>query len=292
VPIPRVATIDVNLEKITDEIHITPFSDLHIDSRDFNEEGFDEFCKERAKLRNHRGILLGDVMDLVVPPDLRRWSASTQDASIIGMDDWLNAAVDLATKRLIDTGIKWDFISPGNHEIEFRKRHGVDTTQMLARDLRCPRGGYSGYIRYRLMVPFKGKKKLAGVFVICYHHGAWGGRVVKGFGGARDWFRGFDGWHVALYAHNHQATVHREQRQRVAKNNTVVEYPVYFVDCGSWVRSLTRDAKRVHYAERHGHMPTTQVSPLLKIKTRNLGSKKDRSSGQKPGLYFEYTVEM
>jgi hypothetical protein len=210
--VPRVAQAGVEVDP-GEWVHITPLSDLHIESRAFDDDGFQRFMAERVKLPNHRVLLLGDVMDWVVPRDLKRWRPSTRSGGLAGEDSWINDGIDLAVERLTKAGAKFDLVIPGNHEDEFLKRYGYDSTSVLARELGCARGGYSGYIQYSLRQP--GKKLRTQKFTIAYSHGSWGGRVVKGFAGARDFFRGFDGWHMACFGHNHQNVVHREDRIRL-----------------------------------------------------------------------------
>ena len=282
---PRVTSVTVDL-KDEEPIFITPLSDLHIDSDQFDLDGFLHMMQERAKLPNHRAVIIGDAMDLVVPPDLKRWRASVQDRSIIGRDDWLNAAVDLAAERLLSTGCKFDLIAPGNHEDEALKRHGIDVTSMLAHSLHCARGGYSGYIEYiiRSKTGDSPPARRCEIFRVLYHHGAWGGRVVKGFGGARDWCRAFDQWHCFIYGHNHQTMVHRETRIRPKRNGGIVEYPVYIVNCGAWIHNYSDNAKITHYAERAGHMPTSRQTPLIRAQAHNHGYTR--------GWALEYTVEV
>lgn len=279
--VPRVTQVTVDVP-VGEWVHITPLSDLHIEGRAFNNQGFQQFMKERQKLPNHRVILLGDVMDLVVPRDLKRWRPSVQDEGIAGRDDWINASIDCAVERLTATGAKFDLVCPGNHEDEFQKRHGLDVTSILARELGCARGGYSGFIQYGLRTH---EKVRAPRFTAAYHHGAWGGRVMKGFGGARDYFRAFDNWHICLYGHNHQLTVHRENRVRVHRNGRdVVHYPVYYVNTGGWPESYSDDAKLTHYAERAGYMPTTNYTPLIKVRAKNGGQRGG-------GWHIEYGAE-
>jgi UDP-2,3-diacylglucosamine pyrophosphatase LpxH len=279
--IPRATQVVVDLPP-GEWLHITPLSDLHIESAHFNDADFQRLMNERNKLPNHRALLLGDVMDLVVPRDLKRWRPSVQDKRVAGRDDWINAGIDLAVERLTASGTVYDLVIPGNHEDEMTKRHGIDVTSILAHRLGCARGGYSGYVQYALRQ--NGKVRVQ-KFTVAYHHGAWGGRVMKGFGGARDYFRGFDGWHVCLYGHNHQQTVHRENRVRLTKNGaSVTHYPVYYVCTGSWVESYSDDAKTTHYAERAGHMPTSQHTPLIKVRPFNGGSGRN-------GWQLDYAVE-
>ena len=284
--IPRVHTISVEIPP-GEELCITPLSDVHIESSAFDLEAFTTTMKARAKLPNHRVIMLGDVMDLVVPRDLKRWRPSAQDSSLAGCDDWVNQSIELAVERIEATGVNVDVVAPGNHEDEFTKRHGVDVTSILAHRLGAVRGGYSGVVRYRLTTAGVHHTQL---LTLAYHHGAWGGRLVKGFGGARDWFRAWDGWHFALYGHNHQTVVNSESKFRVSRTGELVEYPVYYVCCGTWVESYSPDAKTTHYAERAGHMPTIRKTPLLRARMVNHGGKA-RKSGPR-GWELQYAVEL
>ena len=248
-----------------EEVNITPISDAHVDSQDCDYAALTNLIQSRASLPNHRGILLGDNQDLVVPTDLKRWRPSVQHKDLVGKDDWVNASVRFAVERLKIPGITWDLVVPGNHEDEFLKRHGVDTTSMLAFALNTRRGGYSGILEYILRLKSGPGKPHGHVFRIAYHHGAWGGRVIKGFGGARDWFRAFDDWHVALWGHNHQSHAHREWRLRPG-GNRLEKYSVYFVNCGSWVDTYSDEAGRTHYGERQGYAPSPTSAPLIRVK--------------------------
>lgn len=286
--VPRVTIVDVVLPH-GEELNITPLSDLHADGEAFDNVGFSKMMKERSALPNSRAFFLGDTMDLVVPVDLRRWRASVQDKSLLGREDWLNAGVDLVSERLLEHDIKYDMIGPGNHEDEFKKRHGVDVVSMLARELRCNVGGYSGYISYKISCEqANGSVVHAGKLNILYHHGAWGGKVLKGFGGARDFARGFDGWNIFCFGHNHHATVQREARHRMGGkgNGKLAEYPAYFVCCGSWSNTYTEDAGITTYAERAGYIPVARVTPLIKVKVGRTGRKNTRR------WLLDYRVEL
>ncbi len=280
---PRVTTVRVEIPK-GEELWLTPLFDLHADGSAFDVDGFRALMRKRNEHPHHRAFIAGDGMDLVVPTDMRRWRASAQDSSLSARDDWLNAAVDLTAERLTADDTTYDGIGPGNHEDEFLKRHGVDVTSMLARELRCARLGYSGIIQYAFDTRHKsGKvKNRAPMLRILYHHGAWGGRVMKGFGGARDFERGFYGHQIFVFGHNHQAVVHRESRFRPGQHGAMIEDPHYIVCCGSWVESYSDDAKLTHYAERAGYMPTARVTPLIRARVHRTRSE----------TTLGYTVEM
>jgi len=283
--ISRVTTIDIELES-SEPFYITPLSDLHIESSAFDLEGFRKMMRERAKLPNHRAIVIGDVMDLVVPRDLKRWTPSVQDSTLAGEDAWLNKGMDLAIERLTEFNTQYDLVTPGNHEYEFQKRHGFDVTSALARDLKCARGGYSGILRYRIHI--KGNKRGGQLFTIVYHHGAWGGQS-KGIIPARRWFTTWDKWNIALWGHNHQTLVTPESRFKVLKNGNIREYPVYFINTGSWVKSYSDNAAHTNYAEKAGYIPTIRATPLIKVQLacRRVGG----PSGTR-GYELTYSVEV
>ena len=256
----RVSTINIDLKK-GEPLHISPVSDLHLESASCDLEGFQKLMRERNRLPNHRVFLLGDTFDLVVPRDLRRFIPSSQSEDLHGRDDWAAAALEKAAEILSEDDTKYDLITPGNHEYEFMKRHGFDMTSVLAHQLRCQRGGYFGVLRYRMNTK---KRDRARLFNILYHHGAWGGRVAKGFSGARDWARRFEGWDVFTYGHNHETHVHREVRMR-AKGSELIEKTVHIVNTSSWVHTFHKDGKKVSYAEKAGYAPTARHTPLLKV---------------------------
>ena len=278
----RVTTIDIALEN-REPLYITPLSDLHIESSAFDLNGFQKMMTARSKLPNHRVIIIGDAMDLVVPRDLKRWSPSAQDGSLAGEDAWLNRGLDLAVERLSESGCRYDLVGPGNHEYEFQKRHGFDVSSVLACDLGCARGGYSGVIRYRIFL--KDQKRGGQVFTMVYHHGAWGGQS-KGIIPARRWFSTWDGFHCALWGHNHQTLVTPESRFRVALNGQIKEYTVYYINTGSWIKSMSDNALHTHYAEKSGYIPTVRMTPLIRVSLVNQGTK------AQSGYHLEYGVEV
>jgi len=262
--VPRVLTIDVDLP-LGETLLISPITDIHIEG---SRCSFDGMKKEMAQRAGpfHRALLFGDVFDMVVPPDLARFQPSCQSGGLHGRDDWANAAVEIAEERLrsID-GMKIDGIGVGNHEFQYMKRHGFDVTSALCSRLKANRVGYSGIVRYRIKRP--GKSVKAEVLTIAFHHGAWGGKVAKGYSGARDFFSTFQGWHFACFGHNHWTKIEPERRMRVTPKGKLKSYPVYYVLCGSQTDAYDeRDASNVDYSELKGYAPQLRMTPWMKVK--------------------------
>jgi len=255
----RVTVVDIPV-KSGETIHLSPIFDAHLDDSLCDFASLQKMMAKRNKLSNHYAIFGGDTFNLVVPPDLRRYKPSGQPAGIVGRDDWLNATIDYVGDRIESLKVKPILFIPGNHEDEFEKRYGLDTTSILANRFHCARGGYSGILDIRAHV----RKGVWTTCRIAYHHGAWGGKYSKGYLGAHTFFSQIDGWHIALFGHNHASRIDPEIRKRVDVAE-LVEYPVYIVNCGSWVQSYSDDPKQTHYAERKGYLPQPRTCPLIKI---------------------------
>lgn len=282
---PRVHVIDMKL-KPGESFHITPFSDLHIDDSLCDIAALKKVANERRGLERHFAVAIGDVLNLVVPTDLKRYRPSVQPAGIAGRDDWVNATVSYVSGVLKELDLNWLLISPGNHEDEFTKRTGVDLTSLLARDLGCFRGGYSGVVDFSIKGKVRGDNTR---FRLAYHHGAWGGRTNKGYSGAWPWFSQIDSWNVAIYGHNHASRVDHEVRRRPHRER-LIEYPVYLVNCGSFVQSYADDAKQTHYAERHGYLPQPRRVPLIKVTVLPGNGAAERRGEYVPKLAYTVTV--
>lgn len=282
---PRVHVIDLKL-KPGESFHITPFSDLHIDDSLCDLAALRRVANERRGLENHFAVAIGDIYNLVVPTDLKRYRPSVQPAGIVGRDDWVNRTFDYVSGVLKSLSLRWLLVSPGNHEDEFTKRTGVDLTSLLARELGAFRGGYSGVIDFNVGLRSEGSKSSR--FRLAYHHGAWGG-MNKGYNGAKPWFSQIDGWHVACYGHNHACRVDPEIRRKPFRER-LVEYPVYLVNCCSFVHSYADDAGQTHYAERRGYLPQPRKVPLITV-TRLPGNGAARKRGEwVPDLAYTVTV--
>jgi len=242
-----------------DTFHITPMSDLHLESSCCNVRGLREFIKERSQLPHHRFVVIGDVLDMIAAGGDRRYQKSVHIPELADTDSWVNEAIQYAFEILAVPNAVYTMLSPGNHELEYTKRHGFDPISVLCDKLGAQRGGYSGVIDWRVDV-----NGHTGRLRALFHHGAWGGRYAKGYNGAQHFFHRFDGWNVALYGHNHASTVDKETRQR-AKKGELIKYNAYIINCGSWTDGYRKDASSTHYTERAGYVPQPTDSPLIRV---------------------------
>lgn len=255
------------------EYNLTIYGDLHEDAEACDQERLDEHMRRRAKLPGAMFLGIGDFGDHLLPSDLRRFMPSVRRADLRGYDDQLDH--DLASKVKRFKSYPWIALGAGNHCFEVLKRHYTNPAERLAQMLGVPYAGYSGFLRLR----FRGRGQdhggpgAAGVISILYHHGAWGGRTSKGYLGARDWARMFEGWDICCFGHNHQSRVDPEVRIWQSDGCKIMERPRYYVACGTFLRTFSDPGKTPGYGEVKGYPPIFLGAPLIKITFGRGGAK-------------------
>ncbi|MFA5132659.1 MAG: hypothetical protein WC444_05055 [Candidatus Paceibacterota bacterium] len=259
--------VDKFIDKRTDPVNLTVYGDLHEDSRMCNIKKLHEHMNHRAKLKNAMFVGIGDMSDWILPSDKRYTPSNTRiDAIHPGYDDLIDR--EIMRQAEFYKKFPWAVLGMGNHCLKPLKVHYTNPAERLAQILGCKYGGYSGFLRIRIRQ--KGKMKnyvssdIVGSVTILYHHGAWGGRVIKGFGGARDWGRAHEGWDVLCYGHSHQTVVHQEVRKMMTHRGNIVDKDVYIVNCGTFYSGVA-DGGPPSYAERGGFPPVSVGAPLITI---------------------------
>ncbi len=174
--------------QIGDEIGFTLMSDLHIGAANADYKKIGREIQDAAD-NGDRVLLNGDVLDMILPKDSRRYKPSSIHPRLAGRDDLVNAAVEWAVEILSPVATQIDMIGIGNHEEKTTHWHGVDPTllviyelERLCKDKGMRRtinyGGYTGFVDYR----FRSRSSKGGSrWVIYYHHGSGGtSPVTKG----------------------------------------------------------------------------------------------------------------
>lgn len=240
---------------------LTVLSDIHLESDGCDLSGLRRVLRERSALPNHRFVLLGDTLDLVVPTDQKRWRPGAQREEV-DTPDWVNATLNFARRELLVPGARYDWVCYGNHEDEFLKRHGVDVVGWLADALgmECTPATYSGLCTYRLGFTRNGKPLRTQSYRVVWHHGKWGGKT-DGMIPAQDWFGQIEGWDLALYGHNHGQFAKPVIRRRIA-GASLVDHRAYLVCCGSFVNAYQNE-KATHYSERAAYRTSPYANPPL-----------------------------
>jgi len=210
----------------------------------------------RAALPRSHFILLGDTGDFIFHKD-PRYMPSVTEESLIGVDDYLDASLDQQVKRYGKYPVR--MVGEGNHGREILKRHGVNPAQRLARKLGALFGGFSGFLRVR----FYNNPKICCVLTFLYHHGAWGGAVIKGLGGAKRFAQGFDDWDCFVFGHNHQCHAHQEVKIRPTQTGRLDRRSIWIVNSGTFLE--TYEQGMTTYGEVKGYAPVALAAPLIKV---------------------------
>ncbi len=254
--------VDVTLQQ-EEPLHIFPFSDVHLDSRDCDRDGFLADYKRAASFPNARFLNLGDFNNLVMPGDLKRHTASVPAKQYTAEDDYLGIALRDMEKVIASVPeARWDLWGMGNHEHETLKRHHLDLPRLFAEGHGLNVGTYCGRLFYRIRRP---GSRDARVFKVLYHHGAWGGAVIKGLGGAQRWAAQLGSWHVMMYGHNHAEQIRKEafwDADDLGRQSVINRH---FLNTGTYQKSLGRAGEPPDYAERAGHPITTIGAPYCRV---------------------------
>lgn len=199
---------------VSNPLNIFLFSDVHLGSRSCNtlavKKAFTEAMQYDARI-----LINGDLIDGILPRDLKRFVPSVVVDELLGRDDLINATVDYVVDFLEPYKEHIDFIGEGNHETAILKHHNVDLLDMICRRLSTPdhvvwKGEYTGSLTYILQV--SKTQKLS--YGIAYTHGKGGSApVTKGlieFNRILEIVEGFD---AVWGGHNHQNTLHNVDRK-------------------------------------------------------------------------------
>ena len=114
-------------------------------------------------------------------------------------------------------------------------------------------------------------------FSILWHHGAWGGEVLQGLGGAERFaFKIRYPWDVFCFGHNHKTNTRFYDMIDFTQRGNQIYAPVAIIGCGTYLKTLSGD-DQPDYAEQRGYPPVHLGSPLINIKVL---SDPDKNSGR------------
>jgi hypothetical protein len=204
-------------------------SDLHIGSRLTDYNALTSVIGE-AKHRKMRVLILGDVVDAILPRDTKRFHPSVLHKRLQGKDNVLDETVDWAAEILDPVRGQIDLMAYGNHETAVISHHNTDPIDRLAEKLGCPVGGYSGIVDYR----FDGTQKHVR---IGYWHGKGRGSSPKSV--IDDWakLQGIcESLDVVWTGHRHHRLVMEYPKLSPSPGTLLNERRVYCVCTGSYQR--------------------------------------------------------
>lgn len=154
------------------ERKIMLMSDLHLGSSSCDEDAV-KADLDWAKRENAQIYLLGDIVDMILPKDMKRYQPSAVVKGLRSEDDLVGGTVRYAAEFLDPYKDLIRMISEGNHEGSVLQYHGFDPISALIGTLDCGivHGGVGGYIQNRYAC--EGSNNVVNLR-IRYHHGAGG----------------------------------------------------------------------------------------------------------------------
>jgi hypothetical protein len=269
--------------KSGDSIGFRLMSDLHIGAPNIDYHLIKNELED-AKRKNDRILLNGDVFDMILPKDAKRFDASHVHPRLFGRGDIVNAQIEWGVDLLEPYVDQIDMIGVGNHETAVTKYHSTDPTLLLVHELqkmvkadghRIHYGGYGGFVDYRMRIHYSSKKE-GGTqrFLIYYHHGAGGAApVTKGMINLHrtGWIHGADLiWqghrHVRVHTHVQSISCPLVGTEPAVQDIRQIITGSYFdTYCGQSQGDLKKNGRRASWAADVGFAPQGKGGTRIRL---------------------------
>ena len=239
-------------------------SDLHIGGSHTDYTALEAELSD-ARQRGDRVLINGDLFDLILPGDKKRYRPSDIHPRLQGCNDLVNKAVDWAYELLSPVAEQLDLIGQGNHESACEQHHSTDPILLLVDRLnsdlaysrsphRVAYGGYSGFVVYRPHL------------TLYYHHG-WGkgASPSAGAGDLNRVLQTVEGVDLVWLGHRHcRMSVQVSRISPPSRGHGLVTRPIHLVRTGSYVRAhwpsspeqVRKSGRQASYAVDAGLAPT------------------------------------
>lgn len=240
-------------------------SDFHIGGADTD---YDLISREvrHAKRLNALCVLNGDILDLILPGDRKRYAHSAPHPRVI-VPDSVGEAVRWAAELFEPVKNRIAAIGMGNHESAVLKHHSYDPVQGLAELLGVADRyvGYEGWLTIRL-----NRSEASGsiAYRVYLHHGSGGASPVTlglpGLQRRRPWLPEAD---MIAVGHCHNQIVAPVSRCRV-RGATVDQDECLLVMSGGYIKRLDSDGRRPSYAVAGGLGPQPRGGVFVRLSVR------------------------
>ena len=257
------------------EIHnFTVYSDLHDDARECAHDVLKKHMDERAALPNAHFFTIGDVSNFIMPGPDKRHTPSTPIDALAASDEYIDEQVKRQCGMYAQ--YPWVALGLGNHCTSVINKHHTNPIRRLIAELNdhpdrkgmvpVQYAGYSGFARFRFHSGTGAGAKCT--FNMIYHHGAWGGQIIKGKGGAFRWAdRHAAGqiWNVMVYGHNHACHADMVPNVGMTDRQKVFHVDQFVVNTGTFLRGETQGGSPA-YSEIRGYPPVPLHAPLIRVR--------------------------
>lgn len=252
-------------------------SDLHIGSASVDYELLQAELKD-AREKGDRILINGDVFDLIIPSDKKRYRVDAVHPRLQYHTSPVNGAIEWAAELLEPYADLIDMVGVGNHETAVEKYHGTDPVMILLHRLRqrnpkIAHGNYGGFVIYR----FEAETGANGhAYTIFYHHGSGGSSpITKGmidFQRLSAWIEGAD---LIWIGHKHNRIFDGTIRKvkPAAVKDELEERTVNCIMTGSYMDTyrvqsqadLFENGRKTQYAAEWGCAPQQKGGARIEI---------------------------
>lgn len=247
-------------------------SDLHIGAAHVDYKMIQREIEDAAT-NGDRVLINGDLLDLILPKDTKRYQPNAVHPRIAKRNDQVNAVIEWAVEELSPIAHLLDLLAIGNHEAVITHYHSIDPTLLVLYELekiakqRDPNhvihyGGYAGFVDYRLRNREGADDSYR--WIVYYHHGSGGAApVTKGLidFNRKDVFIDAD---VIWMGHKHNRLVVSVEKLRCpTKGDDVDVREVFHIMTGAYFntymgqsqQSVRKYGRRSNYAADMGLAP-------------------------------------
>jgi predicted phosphodiesterase len=228
-------------------LRIVVISDAHLGHINYSEKHIKSYLKENLNQPNTWLLTLGDMLECVVPADMKRFQVS----QLVTSSDDADAYLDYQTAELVK------LLEPhreqllgmvlGNHELAIIKRYGHNPHRRVCDALNCEDLGYSFLMRLICGTETSNHSHS----VVFYGHHGWGGNSRTAGGNLTKFSRAIESYwaDVYLFGHSHDHVTRQIPRIYVDRKGKVQHRPALIANVGTFKRTLS-----------HGMIPSWEES--------------------------------
>lgn len=242
-------------------------SDQHIGCRDTDVAKLRSEIQRAADLGAY-AVLNGDLFDLILPSDRKRFSMTALDRALTDDADIVNRVVAMAMDLYAPIADRIVAVGFGNHEYAVLKHHSVDVVQMFVDGIRASGGdpqycGTEGGVVFRLQRP----GNHTGSFRLWYTHGS--GSVAPVTKGMIDLYR--HGKSVVdadliTIGHKHNKISTHDARVRFTRDGTLYVDEAFSIMTGGYMKR-----SKTNYATYSSLPPQPTGGAYVKIALKRTG---------------------
>ncbi len=255
----------VTLHPASGEAGVFLMSDLHLGAANADYALINNELAA-AKKRGDRVAINGDIFDMLLTKDTKRFQPSVLHPTLHGRDDIVNAAVDLAYETFAPYASIIDMIGLGNHETAVIRYHSLDPVMLLVQRLRqldkcnTSYGGYQGFLRYY----FSSLPRV--VYNVFYWHGSGGGSALSGamaeFSSKAAFVENAD---VVWFAHRHcRVATHVERISCSPNGKKLVKRQQLLLRTGGYLDSYSQQDDAINAGRKSNYSADALHTPYGK----------------------------